>query len=153
MNKWIKLIISILICQLAGVFGSFFTSPSIGTWYADLQKPFFTPPNWVFAPVWITLFTLMGISLYLLWDKKDKISLSIFGIQLVLNVLWSLLFFGLQNPFYAFIEIVILWFAILVSIVKFFKIDKKAGLILLPYILWVSIAAALNYYVWILNPV
>ena len=151
MNKWIKLIIAVLICQLAGVFGSLFTSPSIGTWYAQLEKPFFTPPNWVFGPVWITLFTLMGISLYLVWNKKDKVSISIFGVQLVLNALWSLLFFGLQNPFYALVEIIILWFAILITIVKFYKIDKRAGLILLPYILWVSIATALNYYVWILN--
>jgi benzodiazapine receptor len=93
----------------------------------------------------------MGISLYLVWDKKDKFSISIFGVQLVLNALWSLLFFGLQNPFYALVEIIILWFAILIMIIKFYKINKRAGLILLPYILWVSIATALNYYVWILN--
>lgn len=153
MNKWIKLIIAILICQLAGVFGSIFTSPSIGTWYVELEKPFFTPPNWLFGPVWITLFTLMGISLYLVWDKKDKFAISIFGIQFVLNALWSLLFFGLQNPFYGLIEIIVLWFAILITIVRFYKIDKRAGIILFPYILWVSIAAALNYYIWVLNPV
>jgi len=151
MNKWFKLIIAILICQLAGVFGSLFTSPSIETWYAQLEKPFFTPPSWAFGPVWITLYTLMGISLYLVWDKKDKFAISIFGVQLVLNVLWSLLFFGLQNPFYGLVEIIALWFAILITIVKFYKIDKRAGIILIPYILWVSVAAALNYYILILN--
>lgn len=153
MNKWIKLIIAILVCQSAGVFGSLFTSPSIGTWYAELEKPFFTPPNWAFGPVWITLFTLMGISLYLVWNKRDKVSISIFGVQLFLNALWSLLFFGLQNPFYGLVEIVILWFVILLTIVKFYKIDKRAGIILIPYILWVSVAAALNYYIWVLNPI
>ena len=152
MNKWIKLIIAILICQLAGVFGSIFTYSSIGTWFVSLQKPAFSPPNWLFGPVWITLYTLMGISLYLIWNKRDKFSILIFGFQLILNALWSLLFFGLQNPFYALVEIIILWFAILIMIVKFYKIDKRAGLILLPYILWVSVATALNYYVFILNP-
>jgi len=151
MNKWVKLIIAILFCQLAGVFGSIFTSSSIRTWYVELQKPFFTPPNWIFGPVWITLYTLMGIALYLVWDKKDRVSISIFGFQLILNALWSLLFFGMQNPLYGLVEIIILWFAILITIVRFYKIDKKAGLILLPYILWVSIATALNYYIWILN--
>jgi len=156
MNKWVKLIIAILICQLAGVIGSVFSTPSIETWYATLQKPFFSPPNWVFGPVWITLYTLMGISLYFVWNKdlknrEVKISISIFAVQLALNILWSFLFFRLQNPFYGLIEIIILWVVILITILKFYKVDKRAGLILLPYIFWVSIATALNYYVWILN--
>ena len=158
MNKWIRLIIAILVCQLAGVVGSIFTAPSIATWYSKLQKPFFSPPNWVFAPVWITLFTLIGISLYLIWNKglKDKlvkVSISVFAVQLILNVLWSFLFFGLQNPFYGLIEIIMLWIAILITILKFYKVDKRAGLLLLPYILWVSIATVLNYYIFVLNAV
>jgi len=152
----LKLVISIIICQLAGVVGSIFTSPSIPTWYASLQKPAFAPPNWIFAPVWITLFVLMGISLYLVWDrgwekKEVKLAVSIFGVQLVLNALWSILFFGLQSPLYAFIEIIILWVAILITIIKFYQIFRSAGVILLPYIIWVTIAASLNYSIWILN--
>lgn len=153
MNKWVKLIASILICQIAGVIGSVFTTPSITTWYADLQKPGFSPPNWVFGPVWITLYTLMGISLYLVWNKKKniKIPLTLFFIQLILNSIWSIIFFGLQNPFYALIEIIILWIMILLTIISFYKVSKKAGLLLLPYIIWVSVATILNYYIWILN--
>ncbi len=153
----VKLIVSIVICQLAGVIGSLFTIPSISIWYSTIQKPSFTPPNWLFAPVWITLFTLMGISLYLVWNKglknkEEKLSLFIFFVQLVLNSFWSILFFGLKSPFFAFIEIIILWIAIAVTIFKFYKISKYAGLILIPYIVWVSIALTLNYYVWMLNP-
>ncbi|MFH1473615.1 MAG: TspO/MBR family protein [Candidatus Aenigmatarchaeota archaeon] len=151
MNKWIKLLLFILICQGAGIFGSIFTAPSIGEWYVDLNKPFFTPPSWMFGPVWISLYTLMGISLYLVWDKRDKISISLFSIQLGLNAIWSLLFFGLQNPLYGLAGIIPLWFAILLTIIKFYRIDKKAGLILIPYILWVTVATALNYYILILN--
>ena len=153
MNKWIKLIVSILICQIAGIIGSIFTTPSITTWYADLQQPAFSPPNWVFGPVWITLYTLMGISLYLVWNKKNnvKIPLTLFFIQLILNSIWSIIFFGLQNPFYALIEIIILWITILLTIISFYKISKKASLLLLPYIIWVTVATTLNYYIWILN--
>lgn len=152
MNKWIKLIVAILICQLAGVIGSFFTMPSIPTWYAGLNKPSFSPPNWVFAPVWVTLFTLMGISLYLIWNKGFKrLPITLFSIQLALNVAWSVIFFGLQSMFYAFIEIIILWISILITILSFYKVSKKAALLLLPYIVWVTIAMTLNYYVWILN--
>ena len=155
-KKISKLIIAIIICQSAGIIGSLFTTPSISTWYDTIQKPNFTPPNWVFGPVWITLFTLMGISLYLVWGKglknKDvKSSLFVFFFQLGLNSLWSILFFGLQSPFYAFVEIIILWVAIAVTIIKFYKISRNAGLILIPYIMWVSVALILNYYVWVLN--
>ena len=155
-NKVVKLIVAILVCQLAGFVGSIFTSPAISGWYASIQKPLFNPPNWVFAPVWTTLFLLMGISLYLIWDKglekKDvKLAVSVFGVQLALNIVWSFLFFGLQSPFLAFIEIVLLWIAILATIILFYRISKKAGLLLAPYLLWVSFAAFLNYSIWILN--
>ena len=157
LSSVIKFIVAIVVCQLAGVAGSLFTTPSIPTWYAALQKPGFTPPNWLFSPVWITLFFLMGISSFIIWNKGFEIkgvktSLIIFDIQLALNVFWSFLFFGLHSPFYAFVEIIILWLAILLTIVKFFKISKTAGLLLLPYILWVSFAAILNFYLFRLNP-
>ena len=152
MKKFIKLIISIIICQLAGVIGSIFTTSSIPTWYASLNKPEFNPPNWIFAPVWITLFTLMGISLYLVWSKGvNKKALTFFGIQLVLNTLWSIIFFGLQNILFAFIEIIILWIAILLTIIYFYRLSKAASYLLVPYILWVSFAAVLNFSIFLIN--
>jgi tryptophan-rich sensory protein len=155
-NKILKLIASILICQAAGGIGSLFTSPAISTWYVMLQKPSFNPPNWLFAPVWIILFLLMGISLYLIWSKglenrKIKVAIFVFAIQLILNILWSFLFFGLQLPIYAFAEIIILWLTILLTIVNFYRISKTAGLLLLPYIFWVSFAAVLNFFIWRMN--
>lgn len=155
-SKIIKLVISILVCQGAGAIGSLFTTPAISTWYATIQKPSFNPPNWIFAPVWTLLFLLMGISLYLIWsrgfrDKETKIALVIFSTQLLLNILWSILFFGLQSPLYAFIEIIILWMAILLTIISFYKISKTAAYLLLPYIAWVSFASVLNFSILIIN--
>jgi len=152
----IKLIVSILICQLAGIVGSFFTAPAIPTWYAQLKKPSFVPPSWVFAPVWIILFFLMGVSVYLIWSrgverKQVRIAPFIFSVQLILNILWSFFFFGLQSPLLGFIDIVLLWFAILATILSFYKISPKAAFLLIPYILWVSFAALLNFSILQLN--
>ncbi len=150
-----KALIAIIICQLAGIIGSFFTVSSVSTWYVTLVKPEFNPPSWVFGPVWITLYTLMGISLYLVWKKKDKQdvtpALLVFFAQLVLNAIWSIIFFGLQSPFYAFIIIVFLWVLIAGSMYFFYRISKTAAYLLIPYILWVSFAAVLNYFIWMLN--
>ena len=151
-----KLAASIIICLMAGFIGSVFTVDSIQTWYMGIEKPFFNPPNWIFGPVWTTLFILMGISLYLVWSRgiktnDAKIALTLFSAQLVLNVLWSIIFFSLKSPFYAFIEIVILWTAILFTIIWFRKISKTAGYLLVPYILWVSFAAVLNLSIFLLN--
>lgn len=144
-----------LLCYGSAGIGSFFTDPSIPTWYASIQKPWFNPPNWIFGPVWTLLFTMMGVSLYLIWvngfNKKTIPALSVFGIQLILNTLWSILFFGLMSPFYAFVEIIFLWLAIALTIKEFLKISRNAGLLLVPYIVWVSFASVLNFYVWILN--
>jgi len=155
-TKIVKFVVSVLVCQAAGLIGSVFTAPSIATWYAGIAKPAFNPPNWVFAPVWTTLFFLMGVSLYLIWEKglesRDaRLAVSVFGAQLVLNIIWSVLFFGLQNPFLAFLEIIALWIAILASIIVFHRISKTAAYLLVPYILWVSFAAFLNYNIWILS--
>lgn len=154
--KIFKLAFSILVCQGVGIIGSFFTLPAISTWYTTLPKPSFNPPNWIFAPVWTLLFLLMGISLYLIWNrglrgKETKKAIFIFGVQLILNIIWSVLFFGLQSPLYAFIEIIILWFAILLTIISFYKISKAAAYLLLPYILWVTFASVLNFSILILN--
>lgn len=151
-----KLVISIIICLAAGFIGTFFTNPSIPTWYESLKKPSFNPPAWLFGPVWTALFILMGISLFLVWQKGlnyngVKIALIVFGIQLILNILWSILFFGLRAPLVAFIEIIILWILILITILIFYPISKAAALLLLPYILWVSFASILNFFLWQLN--
>lgn len=154
MNKVAKLVIAVFICELVGIIGALFTTPSITTWYATLQKPSFNPPNWIFGPVWTTLYFLMGISLYLVWQKKVKGSeqaMKIFMIQLVLNLIWSILFFYQQSPLAAFIEIILLWSAILATIFFFYKISKAAAYILIPYLLWVSFAAILNLSIYLLN--
>ena len=153
----LKLVISIIICESAGFIGSLFTTPAIPSWYATLVKPSFTPPNGVFAPVWTTLFLLMGISAFLVWRKgienpRVNLALRLFIIQLILNSLWSVLFFGLRSPLLGFIEIMLLWTFILLTILYFFKVSKVAGILLLPYILWVSFAAVLNFSIWRLNP-
>jgi len=149
-------VISILIAQLAGAVGSIFTTSSIKNWYVFLEKPVFAPPNWLFAPAWITLYTLMGIAAFLVWQKTEDLrlrnsALNLYAIHLVLNALWSVIFFGFRNPGLAFIEIVVLWIFILIITLKFFKIRKAAGFLFVPYLLWVSFASVLNYFVWYLN--
>lgn len=156
LKKAAKFITTVVVCQLAGFIGSLFTTPSIPTWYAGLQKPGFTPPNWVFSPAWITLYLLMGVAAFLVWDKGLRVrgvktALIFFGVQLLLNVLWSVLFFGYSSPFLAFIEIIALWFAIAVTILTFSRVSKAAAYLLVPYILWVSLAAALNVAILKLN--
>ncbi len=151
-----KLIGSILLCEAAGIIGSVATAPQIGAWYQTLQKPAFTPPSWVFGPVWTTLYFLMGISLYMVLDeaakgKEIRVPLYIFSIQLILNVLWSFLFFGLQSPFLGLVGIGALWIAIVATIGVFYQVRPAASYLLLPYIAWVSLASLVNYSVWILN--
>jgi tryptophan-rich sensory protein len=153
----IKLVISIVACQCAGLIGSVFTTPAIPTWYATLQKPFFNPPNWLFAPAWVTLYLLMGIAAFLVWrqglgQKEVKSALIIFLVQLVLNALWSVVFFGLRSPLWGVVVILALWVAILLAILRFFRLSTAAGALLLPYILWVSFASALNIAILVLNP-
>ena len=147
--------ISILIAQSAGVIGSIFTAGSVQTWYVDLVKPALNPPNWIFGPVWITLYTLMGIAAYLIWQRRReqgvKFALSLYGVQLILNTLWSILFFGLQNPGLAFAEILILLPFIVLTMALFWRINKWAGILLVPYLAWVSFATYLNYAIWSLN--
>ncbi len=155
-NNFLKLVFSIIVCQSAGLIGSFFTAPAIPTWYESLAKPALTPPGWVFAPAWITLYLLMGIAAFLIWkkglEKKEvKVALAIFIFQLFLNSIWSIIFFGMQNPFFGLINIILLWFAILLTIIVFYKISKPAAYLLVPYIIWVSFASYLNYSIWILN--
>lgn len=155
MKKSVLFVICILICLSAGFIGSFFTASSIPTWYAGIAKPSFNPPGWIFGPVWTILYVLMGISLFLVikngFSKKNKTAVNYFSVQLILNAIWSILFFGLKNPLLAFIEILFLWFFILMTILSSYKISKLASYLLIPYLLWVSFASFLNYFIWMLN--
>ena len=152
----LKVVFSILICQAAGFLGSLATTPSIATWYKTVAKPSFNPPNAIFGPVWLSLYLMMSISLFLVWRqwgaaKGVRPALIIFFVQLALNTLWSVLFFGLHQPMWAFFEIVILWLFILLTMIVFWRLSRVAGLLLLPYLLWVSFASALNFAIWRLN--
>jgi translocator protein len=154
-NDVVKLAVAIAVSEAVGMIGSVFTVPSISGWYAGLVKPALAPPNWVFGPVWTTLFALMGIAAFFVWKKglgrKDvKIALGIFGGQLVLNLLWSIIFFGMHSPGGALVEIFFLWLAILATIIAFRKISRFSAWLLVPYLLWVSFAAYLNYSFWTL---
>jgi tryptophan-rich sensory protein len=165
MPKYLKYIISIAIVFLASAVGSLFTTPSIPGWYATLNKPEFNPPNWIFGPVWTILFIMMGVALALVWTSKSgnwftrlfkgnhlKLwAITAFAVQLTINVFWSIFFFGFHNPLLAFIDIVFLWFAIAINIYFFYKINKTAGWLLVPYILWVSFAAVLNLTIVMIN--
>ncbi len=153
-NNFLKLIISVVVCELAGVLGSFFTISAIPVWYATLAKPVLNPPGWIFGPVWTILYLLMGISLWLIWksdSKEKKKALWLFFAQLMLNAIWSPVFFGGQFIGGALAIIVLLWAVIVLTILVFTKISRAAAWLLLPYILWVSFAAYLNFGIWILN--
>ncbi len=152
----VKFIFCFVLCHAAGIVGSIYTISAIPEWYEYLQKPSFCPPNWVFGPTWGILFTLMAIAAYLVWNKgleeaAVRKGLILFLIQLALNSLWSFLFFGLRSPLYGFIEILLLWTIILITIVQFLKISKPAAILMAPYLLWVSFAAGLNLSILILN--
>ncbi|MCJ8500704.1 TspO/MBR family protein [Desulfatitalea alkaliphila] len=154
--KVLQLIIAILIAQCAGLIGSLFTTPAIPTWYAQLVKPVFTPPGWLFGPVWLSLYSLMGIASFWIWRRRGRHPLAgkalvVYGVHLAFNALWSVLFFGLKNPGLAFVEIVLLWGMIGVTGILFFQVDRRAAYLLVPYWLWVSYAAVLNFSIWQLN--
>jgi len=174
-NNFFKLVIAIAVSELAGIIGSVFTISAIPNWYAGLVKPALNPPAWVFGPAWTTLYALMGVSLFLVWKQHSsildpssraklatgqgnvrmlrmwKIGIAVFFVQLSLNSVWSIIFFGLQNPGWALVDIVLLWLAIVWTIAVFYKISKPAAYLLAPYLLWVSFASYLNYSIWALN--
>ena len=153
----IKLVISLAICfGVSGLGAVSVTGDSISNWYSQLQKPNITPPDWVFGPVWTILYLLMGISVFLVWNKgldypKVKQSLVFFLIQLALNAIWTPLFFGFHLILPAFIDIIILWFAILVTMLAFKRISLHASILLIPYLIWVGYASILNGSIWYLN--
>jgi len=151
-----KLIFSILLAQSAGLIGSIFTFDAVATWYPTLTKPVWNPPSWIFGPVWTLLYTMIGVALYLVWTRHlgghvRSIWLKVFFVQLALNALWSVIFFGKHLLLPAFIEILMLWASILTLIILAARFDKRVALLLIPYLGWVSFAAYLNYTIWILN--
>jgi translocator protein len=156
MKKPLGILVFIVICELAGIVGSIFTTPSIPGWYAGLVKPPFNPPGWVFAPVWTILYAMMGLAAYLVYEKgprrpEVRKALAVFAGQLVLNALWSIVFFGARQILGAAIVIILLWMMILVTIRLFSRISKTAAYLLIPYLLWVSFASVLNISLYILN--
>ncbi len=154
-NNFFKLVIAIVVSELAGVIGSIFTVSAIPTWYATLVKPALNPPAWAFGPVWTTLYALMGVALWLVWKKPPgatrKHAMVFFYAQLGLNALWPAIFFGQHFIGGAFREILALWICIVLTMIFFAKISRPAAWLLVPYILWVSFAAYLNYAIWMLN--
>jgi translocator protein len=159
----IVLLAFVILVALASVIASSVTLPQIGGWYADLEKPWFNPPNWLFGPVWTVLYGMIAVAGWLVWRERGlegaRGALVLFGLQLGLNVLWSLIFFGLQQPGFfglqqpglAFMEIIALWIAVCATMIAFWRIRPLAGWLFVPYLLWVSYAAVLNGAVWLLN--
>ncbi len=155
-RNFIHFSLDIIKVALIATTGSLITTPSVSSWYKTINKPAFNPPNWLFGPVWTALFLLMAISAFIVWkrgqDKQSyKKSLAVYDIQLGLNLLWSILFFGLKSPLAALVEIVFLWAAILYTIIMFKKISRTSAILLVPYLVWVTFAAFLNLTIVLLN--
>jgi tryptophan-rich sensory protein len=155
MNKWLKLLVSLLLPLMVGFTASNFTETGEGSWYRSIQKPEWNPPNWVFAPVWTLLYVLMGIALYLVWksnlSRQRNFAMGFWAGQMVLNFLWSFIFFRQEEIGWAQVEITALWLSIFFTILAFAKISKLSAWLLVPYISWVSFAAILNFAIWQLN--
>lgn len=147
---------SIALPFLAGGLGAWATAGSVSDWYPTLVKPPFNPPAWVFGPVWSSLYFLMGLALFLVWERGRQTpgvsrAMTLFGIQLGLNALWSFLFFGARSPGWALLDILLLWAALVWTVVLFFRVKKSAGWLLAPYLAWVTFAGVLNFAIWTLN--
>lgn len=155
-KDWLMLFGFILLAQGAGLLGTIVTTPEIGGWYATLVRPTIAPPNWIFGPVWTTLYTFMGIAAFLVWrtgPQRTRVTyaLRLFLLQLGLNAVWSIVFFGAHNIYGALIDIALMWLAIVTTTIAFWRIERTAGILFLPYLAWVSFAAYLNYQLWVLN--
>lgn len=146
--------IFLIVCFAVSALGGAVTASSVGSWYQTLAKPSFNPPDWVFAPVWTLLYAMMAVAGWLIWRRAgvaSRAALGLFALQLILNLGWSLIFFGAQAIGAALVEIGFLWLAILATIIVFYRIDRRAGLLLAPYLVWVSFAALLTASIWRLN--
>jgi tryptophan-rich sensory protein len=154
-HPYLGLVVFLVVCFAAAGIGGAVTTPKIATWYATLTKPSWNPPNWIFGPVWTTLYICMAVAAWLVW-RQDGFSgatlpLILFGVQLTLNVLWSCIFFGLEKPGLAFVEVLFLWTAIAATMILFWQRSSAAGILFVPYLAWVSFASFLNLVVWRLN--
>ena len=155
----VRFVISIIICESVGIIGSFFTFSSVSNWFPTLVKPWFSPPSWLFGPVWTILYFLMGLSLYIVWNKTETISKQkykkqffiLFGIQLILNALWSFLFFGLKSPISGLIDILFLDITVITTIIYANRVSKYAAVLLAPYMAWIIFATLLNFEIALLN--
>jgi tryptophan-rich sensory protein len=154
-NGVVMLLLFLAVCLGIGGFGSLFTASSVRDWYPLIQKPAWTPPSWLFGPVWTMLYIMMAFAAWLVWRRRGlldiKPALALFAVQLILNAAWSPLFFGLKNPLAGLLDIVALWAAILATLISFWKISPAAASLLVPYWLWVSFATILNFSIWRLN--
>lgn len=154
-RKWVSLPVMLLICVSAGGLGAFATTSEIGTWYRTIEKPSWNPPDSVFGPVWTTLYLMMGFSAWLVWIKAARgqaaIPMGVFALQLILNTAWSFIFFGMHEMGWAFVEIIVLWVAIVATMLVFARVSRLASALLVPYLLWVSFASVLNFTIWRLN--
>lgn len=154
-RQWIGLAVWIALCLGAGGLGAVVTTPEINGWYRTIIKPTWNPPDSVFGPVWTTLYMMMAMAAWLVWKpaglRAAAVPLTLFGIQLVLNSVWSWIFFGMHQPGWAFVEIVALWLALTVTMVAFFRRSRIAGWLLVPYLAWVSFASVLNFTIWRIN--
>jgi tryptophan-rich sensory protein len=147
-QSWGGVVIIVTACGAVGLLGELVAAGPVRDWYPDLSKPTWTPPEWVFGPVWVVLYAMMAVAASLVWLARDRedvcCALTAFAVQLAANLAWSVLFFGLRHPLLGLIDVVILWFAIGVTVAHFFATSRTAGWLLVPYWAWVSYAAALN---------
>ena len=156
LNPTWKLLISIIGCELIGILSGVISASGVTAWFLTLRKPSWNPPSWLFGPVWTILYCLMGIAWYLIWKSnadtnQKKTAFRLFAFQLLLNFFWSILFFKFHQPFYAFIEIIFMLLAIILTMNSFYAVSKTATWLLVPYLLWVSFATFLNFTIWTLN--
>ena len=154
-HPWLGLVLFLVVCFAAAGIGGAVTTPKIATWYATLAKPSWNPPNWIFGPVWSALYCCMAVAAWLVWRQggalQARVPLTLFGVQLILNVLWSCIFFGLEMPGLAVAEVLLLWAAIAATMVTFWQRSALAGALFVPYLAWVSFASLLNLTIWRLN--
>jgi tryptophan-rich sensory protein len=152
-HSWLGLIVFLVVCFAAAGIGGAVTTPKIATWYATLTKPSWNPPNWVFGPVWSALYFYMAVAAWLVWRQGGVAGATLFGLQTGLNVLWSCIFFGLENPGLAFVEVLSLWTAIAATMVTFWQRSRIAGILFVSYLAWVSFASFLNVTIWRMNSI
>jgi tryptophan-rich sensory protein len=154
-RQYVGLLVSLVICLGVAQLGSLLTSPEIPNWYAALNKPSWNPPNWVFPVVWTTLYAIMAVAAWLVWKTGGfghaRMALTLFGIQLALNVAWSAIFFRMHQPGWAFVEILVLWVLIMATVITFWQVRQAAAWLMIPYLAWVAFAAFLNFTIWRLN--